>query len=171
MAESDRPDAGRSAHRNPEETRREGERIQAELKGLDDGSDPFAAAVRVTRMPMIITDPRQADNPIVFANESFCRLTGYPHGEIIGRNCRFLQGPGTAAAAVDSIRAAVAGNEPLEIDLQNYRRDGSAFWNRLLIAPVHDSSGAVAYFFASQIDVTAEVEGLAVRTRELEEVR
>lgn len=54
-------------------------------------ADPFAAAVRATRMPMIITDPKQPDNPIVFANDAFLELTGYDRHEIIGRNCRFLQ--------------------------------------------------------------------------------
>ena len=57
--------------------------------------DPFAAAVRATRMPMVITDPEHSDNPIVFFNEAFQKLTGYGRDEIIGRNCRFLQGPET----------------------------------------------------------------------------
>ena len=61
--------------------------------------DPFAAAIRATRMSMIITDPRKPDNPIVFANDSFLRLTGYAREEVIGRNCRFLQGPDTDADA------------------------------------------------------------------------
>ena len=63
--------------------------------------DPFAAAIRATRMAMLITDPRQPDNPIVFANEAFLRLTGYERDEVIGQNCRFLQGPDTDSAAVD----------------------------------------------------------------------
>jgi PAS domain-containing protein len=56
--------------------------------------DPFAAAIRATRMPMIVTDPRQPDNPIVFANDAFLHLTGYRRDEVMGRNCRFLQGAG-----------------------------------------------------------------------------
>ena len=69
--------------------------------------DPFAAAVRATRMPMVITDPSQQDNPIVFCNEAFQALTGYAKNEILGRNCRFLQGPDTEPTAVDQIREAV----------------------------------------------------------------
>ncbi len=68
-------------------------RIDAEIDRVEKSSDPFAAAVRATRMPMLITDPNKPDNPVVFANEAFIRLTGYSRAEIIGHNCRFLQGP------------------------------------------------------------------------------
>jgi len=139
---------------------RDAARINAELINTDVGTDPFVAAVRATRMPMIITDPRLPDNPVVFANKSFCRLTGYAMGEIIGRNCRFLQGPETDRAAVARIRQAVAAATSLEIDIRNHRKDGTPFWNRLLMAPVHDADGNLAYFFASQVDVTIERERL-----------
>jgi two-component system sensor kinase FixL len=122
---------------------------------------PFAAAVQATRMATLFTDPRQTDNPIVFANDAFCSLTGYARHEIIGRNCRFLQGPDTDPAAVAAIRTAIAAAEPIEIDIRNYRRDGQPFWNRLLIAPVLTADGTLAYFFANQLDVTAERERLA----------
>ena len=111
-------------------------------------------------MPMIITDPRQDDNPVVFANDSFCRLTGYARSEILGRNCRFLQGPETDPQTVRRIHDAVAAVQPIEIDIRNHRRDGQPFWNRLLLAPVFDADGKLAYFFASQVDVTLERERL-----------
>jgi len=145
-------------------------RIGAELVRLDGGTDPFAASVRATRMPMVVSDPRQPDNPIVFVNDSFCRLTGYPREMIVGRNCRFLQGPETDPATVARIRAAVQAREPLEIDIRNHRRDGTPFWNRLLMAPVRDQAGEVAYFIASQVDVTLEwerLEGLEFRNAAL----
>ena len=145
-------------------------RIGAELVRLDGGTDPFAASVRATRMPMVVSDPRQPDNPIVFANDSFCRLTGYPREMIVGRNCRFLQGPDTDPDAVARIRNAVRAEEPIQTDLLNYRRDGTPFWNRLLMAPVRDAAGEVAYFFASQVDVTLErerLEGLEFRNAAL----
>ncbi len=128
---------------------------------MDDGTDPFVAAVRATRMPMIITDPRQPDNPVVFANDAFCRLSGYERREILGRNCRFLQGPDTDQEAVRRIREAVAAVQPIEIDIRNRRRNGQLFWNRLLMAPVFDAHGKLAYFFASQVDVSLERERLA----------
>lgn len=143
--------------------RRNDHRIALEIAGIDSGTDPFVAAVRATRMPMLITDPRLSDNPVVFVNDAFCRLTGYDRDWIIGRNCRFLQGEDTDPATVAEIRAAVQGERSIEIDIRNYRRDGTPFWNRLLLAPVPDSDGKLAYFFASQLDVTAErdrVDGL-----------
>ena len=139
----------------------EAARVAAEIAGA--GSDPFAAAVRSTHMPMIVTDPRRPDNPVVFANDAFCRLTGYAREEVLGRNCRFLQGPDTSAEALARMRAAVGAAAPLKIDIRNYRKDGEPFWNRLMMAPVRDAGGDRAYFVASQVDVTIErdrLEGL-----------
>ncbi|MFK5600131.1 PAS domain S-box protein [Methylobacterium sp. HMF5984] len=141
--------------------RRETHRILSEIAGGADVTDPFAAAVRATRMPMIVTDPRQPDNPILFVNAAFSRLTGYASEEIVGRNCRFLQGPDTDRDDVARVRAAIAARQPIEVALLNYRKDGTTFWNQLLLAPVKDAAGEVAYFFASQYDVTADVLQLA----------
>lgn len=116
--------------------------------------DPFAAAIRATRMSMIITDPRRPDNPIVFANDAFLRLTGYERHEVIGKNCRFLQGPKTDKAAVAQIRDAVSGEADLSVDILNYRKDGSTFWNALYISPVSNDKGELQFFFASQLDVS-----------------
>lgn len=128
--------------------------------------DPFAAAVRATRMAMLITDPNQPDNPIVFANEAFQRLTGYDLEEIIGRNCRFLQGPETDRASIDRVRAAIEAGDSIEIDLLNYRKDGSIFWNALFMSPVRDDNGRVKFFFASQLDVTERVAAQSYITQE-----
>ncbi len=146
---------------NLAESRQHAQRIIAEIGGTDDGTDPFVAAVRATRMPMIITNPRLPDNPVVFANDAFCRLSGYRRDEIVGRNCRFLQGPQTDRDTVRRIRAAVDAVESIEIDIRNHRKSGETFWNRLLMAPVRDAAGELAYFFASQVDVTIERERLS----------
>lgn len=116
------------------------------------------AAVRATRMPMVITDPAQDDNPIVFCNVAFQELTGYARTEIIGRNCRFLQGPDTDPKAVARVREAIQQGHDVDVDLLNYRKDGSTFWNALYLSPVRDEAGAVRFFFASQMDVTDRVE-------------
>lgn len=136
------------------------ERVAANILGMDEGADPFVAAVRATRMPMIITNPRLHDNPVIFVNDAFSKLTGYEREEILGRNCRFLQGPDTDPAAVRAICKAVGTMQPIEIDIRNYRKSGETFWNRLLLAPVFDRNRQLTYFFASQVDVTRERERL-----------
>lgn len=120
--------------------------------------DPFAAAVRSTRMAMLITDPTQHDNPIVFANKAFQKLTGYDRHEVIGRNCRFLQGRDTDRRAVARLAEAIAKGHDISVDLLNYRKDGSRFWNALYLSPVRDDEGRIKFFFASQIDVTPRIE-------------
>lgn len=144
-----------------EQAWRDAARVTAAIEGSDTNSDPFVAAVRATRMPMVITNPRAHDNPIIFVNDAFCSLSGYQRSEIVGRNCRFLQGPLTDRDAVAILRRALQDVRPIEIDLLNYRKDGETFWNRLLIAPVRDATGQLSYFFASQLDVTLERERLA----------
>ncbi|MEE7456057.1 histidine kinase [Methylorubrum populi] len=116
--------------------------------------DPFAAAVRATRMPMIITNPKDDDNPIIFANDAFLKMTGYTREEVNGRNCRFLQGPDTNSDDVTRIREAVEQRTDIGIDLLNYRKDNTTFWNALYISPVSNEAGELQYFFASQLDVT-----------------
>ncbi|TJZ78162.1 histidine kinase dimerization/phosphoacceptor domain -containing protein [Paracoccus hibiscisoli] len=125
----------------------------------DGRGDPFAAAVRSTRMAMVITDPRQEDNPIIFANEAFQTLTGYGRQEIIGRNCRFLQGPQTDREIVEQIRKAIETETDVSVDILNYRKDGTSFWNALYISPVKDDAGKVQFFFASSLDVTDRIDG------------
>lgn len=117
--------------------------------------DPFAAAFKATRMPMLITDPRQRDNPIIFSNRAFSQLTGYSQFELVGQNCRLLQGPDTDRKAVKRIRHAVAQERDIAVDVLNYRKDGSTFWNALFVSPVRNQEGAVIYFFASQLDFTS----------------
>ena len=111
-------------------------------------------AVERTRMPMVVSDPRRPDSPIVLANQAFLDLTGYAAEEVLGRNCRFLQGEGTDPAAVAAIREALRAEREIDIEILNYRRDGSAFWNQLSVSPVHDDAGQLLYVFGSQIDVT-----------------
>ena len=130
---------------------REGDRL-AELRSA---SDPYGAAIRATRMPIVITDPTLDDCPIVFANDAFVALSGYAHDEIVGRNCRFLQGPETDRAEVARVAKAISEGLHVETEILNYRKDGTTFWNVLFISPVHDADGRVTHFFGSQLDVTA----------------
>lgn len=139
------------------------ERIRASARSGK--GDPFAAAVRATRMAMIITDPRRLDNPIIYANDAFLRLTGYTRLEVTGRNCRFLQGPETDLDTVARIRAAIRSEQDVSAELVNYRKDGSTFHNALFISPVHDEDGTLLFFFASQLDVSERHALAAERDR------
>lgn len=126
---------------------------------LRDRRELAIVAVERTRMPMIVTDPRQDDNPIVLANSAFLELTGYSAHEVLGRNCRFLQGSDTAEADITAIRRGLAHHEEhISIELLNYRKDGSTFWNQLSISAVHNTEGELIYYFASQKDVTGRRE-------------
>jgi PAS domain S-box-containing protein len=122
--------------------------------GFDDRKVLGSLAFERTRMPMVVADARHTDMPIVLANKAFLDLTGYTADEVLGRNCRFLQGKDTSAAAVAEVRLAIAEGRDVDVELLNYRKDGSEFWNQLHLSPIRDDNGQVAYFFASQIDVT-----------------
>lgn len=99
------------------------------------------------------------DLPLVYANSSFQRLTGYAPTEILGRNCRFLQGPETDRAEVARLADALARHEEVSVVIRNHRRDGRPFWNRLSISPIRDpQTGAVTHFIGTQVDVTELVE-------------
>ena len=123
-------------------------------EGIEDRGNIFFAAVEMTRMPMVVTDPRQPDNPIVFVNRAFLDLTLYEEAEAVGRNCRFLQGPQTDPATVTEIRNAIADERAVALDILNYKADGTPFWNALYLGPIFDHEGQLLYFFASQMDVT-----------------
>lgn len=132
-----------------------GERVALGYTGLDrPHHDIFFAAVQTTRMPMIVTDPNLPDNPIVFANEAFIRMIGYSSEELIGENCRFLQGKDTDRQTIAAIRSAIAERREIATEVLNYRKDGASFWNALFISPVYDRDGNLVYFFASQLDVS-----------------
>jgi PAS domain S-box-containing protein len=135
-----------------------------------DAADPFVVGFNEAILPMAISDPTLPDNPIIHVNAAFERLTGYARDEVVGRNCRFLQGPETYPEDVSRLRDAIGRSERLEIDLLNHRKDGTPFWNRLLVAPVFDRSRHLRYYVASQHDVTLERETLALLEAEQREL-
>jgi PAS domain S-box-containing protein len=114
-------------------------------------------AVVATELSFTISDPSREQNPLVWVNPAFSRLTGYELDEVLGRNCRFLQGPNTDPASISRIRAALAEERPITEVLLNYRRDGTAFWNQVSITPVLDGQGRVVNFVGVQSDVTERV--------------
>ena len=125
----------------------------------DRAADPllgqlFVSAISSSGIPMLLTDPRQPENPIVFANPAFFALCGYAREEVVGRNCRFLQGADSDRATIDSIRLALGQGKEVSTRLINYRKDGTSFWNALYISPVHGADGELLYFFACQLDMS-----------------
>ncbi|WP_081827745.1 histidine kinase famiy protein [Kozakia baliensis] len=128
--------------------------VEGRAEPLTRSSDIFFAAVETTRMPMIVTDPNTPDNDIIFANRAFLTMTGYEAHEILGQNCRFLQGPETNSETIAEIRNAIAARTEIATEILNYRKNGSTFWNALFISPVYDPDGNLLYFFGSQLDIS-----------------
>ena len=144
-------------------------RMLGRLADLRIGSNQlFLQTTEQTRMALCIADPRQEDCPLVYCNQAFIDLTGYSRADIVGKNCRFLQGPGTKPSAVARLREAIESAEYTVVDILNYRKDGTAFWNAVHVGPIYDENGELAYFFGSQWDIT---ELLAARETIIENER
>jgi PAS domain S-box-containing protein len=111
-------------------------------------------ALAVATQGLLITDMQQPDNPSVYVSPGFERMTGYRIEEVLGRNCRFLQGKDTDPATVARLRTAVRDSKPCVVELLNYRKDGTPFWNELSISPVRDTDGRLTHYVGVQSDVT-----------------
>ena len=133
-------------------------------------SEGLLASIDHSPIASVITAARMADNPIVAVNGAFCELTGFERDEIVGRNCRFLAGAGTEPAPQSTLRRAVAEGRPALVELTNYRKDGTAFLNAVMVAPVLGEDGGIAYFLGSQMDVGSG-PGLSVSRRGQSEQR
>ena len=133
------------------------EQLNLRTRAIDAASNGF-----------IIVDALCEDMPIVYANQGFLKLTGFSPDEIVGRNCRFLQGPETDQSEIQKIRDALQNQTECHVTLLNYRRDGSKFYNDLVVTPIHDSQGIVTHFIGVQTDATDIVE--ARRTLEASEL-
>jgi PAS domain S-box-containing protein/diguanylate cyclase (GGDEF)-like protein len=118
------------------------------------GEIDYAAAVDTLPAGVVVTDPNRPDNPVIFVNPAFTKLTGYSPEECVGRNCRFLQGIGTDRNAISEIGAAISRGVPIRREILNYRKDGTEFWNDLAVNPVMDASGRITSFVGVQTDVT-----------------
>nr|AML77521.1 putative LOV domain-containing protein [Oxalis sp. BC-2016] len=124
-------------------------------KGID-----LATTLERIEKNFVITDPRLPDNPIIFASDSFLELTEYSREEILGRNCRFLQGPETDPATVSKIREAIDNQTDVTVQLINYTKSGKKFWNLFHLQPMRDQKGEVQYFIGVQLDGSEHVEPL-----------
>lgn len=115
-------------------------------------------AIASTSEGITISDPQQPDNPLIYVNSGFERLTGYRREDVLGRNCRYLQGPDTDPAAIAAIKQALAEERHCTVEVLNYRSDGTPFWNLLSITPVRNSAGNVTNFIGVQFDITKRKE-------------
>jgi PAS domain S-box-containing protein len=115
----------------------------------------LSAAVLATPTGIVICDPNLPDCPIIYANPAFYRITGYAEEEVIGRNCRFLQGPGTNPRHIKALREAIENGKAINVELVNHRKDGSRFVNELHLSPIFGDDGEVRYIFGIQHDVSA----------------
>lgn len=126
---------------------------------LDADGESLLASIKVSPIAAVISDPRLPLNPIVAVNDAFCRLTGYPVDEILGRNCKFLAGPATEPWLTERISAGVRERRPVLVEILNYKRDQTPFRNAVLVAPVFDAEGELEYFLGSQVELPDDAVG------------
>lgn len=132
------------------------------IRGQDKG-DILVRALAEASSSIVVTDWRQPNNPIILVSHGFTELTGYEPAEVIGRNCRFLQGPGSDPETVSEIHAAICAGTPIRRSILNYRKNGEAFWNELALDPVRDDAGAVMGFVGVQNDGSVKRKAIAER--------
>ena len=131
-----------------------------ELSGdIDQQDQNLVKSIQSSQQSFIITDPSLQDNPIVYASDDFLKLTGYSKEEVLGRNCRFLQGTETSASKVEQVRKAIANGEDCSVTMINYTADGTAFWNKLFIAPLRDAQNNIVNFIGVVVKVAAPEPG------------
>nr|AML78267.1 putative LOV domain-containing protein [Pteris vittata] len=137
------------------------ERLQEIRRGID-----LATTLERIEKNFVITDPRLPDNPIIFASDSFLELTEYTREEIIGRNCRFLQGDDTDQKTVQRIRDAIREQRDITVQLLNYTKSGKRFWNLFHLQPMRDQKGELQYFIGVQLDGSEQLEPIQNRLSE-----
>ena len=138
---------------------------QSENQTLLDELHTRDRAIAAASNGITLADPSQPDCPLVYVNEAFLRMTGYSTEEVLGRNCRFLQGEDTDSHAVTELREAIRQERTCHVSFLNYRKDGSPFWNEVTVSPVRNVRGDLTHFVGVQADVTARHEADAERRR------
>lgn len=132
-----------------------------------DSADLYGRAVRATSLSFTVADATAPGQPLVWVNPAFTQTTGYEVDEVVGRNCRFLQGPATDPTGPNQMREAIARGEACRVVLLNYRKDGTPFWNQVDLSPVRDGTGDVTHYVGIQTDVTLRVDAERAVTQAL----
>jgi hypothetical protein len=130
------------------------------------GEEVLIETIGRSPIATVISNPRKHDNPLEVANPAFCALTRYAESDIVGRNCRFLAGEGTEPWVTERIRNALDAQRPVLVDILNYRGDGSPFRNGVMITPLFDDGGKLAWFLGSQVDLGDDSTTLLFGRRE-----
>jgi PAS domain S-box-containing protein len=133
-------------------------RAEKRTQNLQDWLALQDRALAVAAEGITIADAGQPDRPLIYVNEGFERLTGYSAAEVLGRNCKFLQGEDADPDTVEDMRCAMGEGRDCTVEIRNRRKDGTPFWNRLSITPVRNDAGVVTHFIGIQSDVTARRE-------------
>lgn len=137
-------------------------------KVLDDPDFSFIKALQTAQQNFVVTDPSLPDNPIVYATQGFLNLTGYTLDQVLGRNCRFLQGPETDPKAVEKIRRSIEEGTDMSVCLLNYRVDGTTFWNQFFIAALRDAGGNITNYVGVQCKVSDQYAANVCKKQEEE---
>jgi len=137
-------------------------------KVLDDPDFSFIKALQTAQQNFVVTDPSLPDNPIVYATQGFLILTGYTLDQVLGRNCRFLQGPETDPKAVEKIRRSIEEGTDMSVCLLNYRVDGTTFWNQFFIAALRDAAGNITNYVGVQCKVSDQYAANVCKKQEVE---
>ena len=143
---------------------------EAEVDSFRQDLGPFVVAAETTRMPMVFSDAKELDNPIIFANDAFLSLTGYEREEVLGHSFNFLMARGTDRKALAQVEAAFDGRADGGSEISYRRKDGSLFWAALFISPVRDASGSVVQYFASFVDLSKQKQEQAQSTIMIDEL-
>lgn len=123
------------------------------MEGLDQKDFSLVKSLKASQQCFVISDPSLQDNPIVYASDDFLSLIGYSRDDVLGRNCRFLQGPDTDKSKVEKIRKAIAEGEDVSVVMLNYKADGTPFWNQLFIAALRDTQNNIVNFIGVVVKV------------------
>jgi PAS domain S-box-containing protein len=143
---------------------------EAEVESFRKDLGPFVVAAETTRMPMVFTDAKEADNPIIFANDAFLSLSGYDRKEVLGQSFNFLMARGAEPTALAQVEAAFGGSSDSDPEIHCRRKDGTEFWAAVFVNPVRDETGSVVQHFASLVDLSKHKQAQAEAMTLIEEL-
>jgi PAS domain S-box-containing protein len=144
--------------------------LPRDISGHEPAPTELQRAIEAAPIGVSLTDPALSDNPLVYVNDTWGEFTGYDSEEMLGRNPRLLQGVGTDPETTAHLAKAISNEEPTTVELRNYRKDGSPFWNELTIAPIFDENDELAHYVGFQIDVTDRREAMELAEERAEKL-